>query len=200
MTDLFNDKADDWDANDMVKQLSSAIGNSILNNVSINDQMNIMDFGAGTGLISSHIASLVKNIVAVDTSEAMLTQLASKPELQNKVKTVCQDITIKPLSERFDLIVSAMAMHHVKDTDKLLEVFAKHLNSGCKIALADLDKEDGSFHPQDIQGVYHDGFERSELQTLLTKHGFVDIHFYTAHTVYKEGKQYPIFLVVASKS
>ena len=33
MTDLFNEKAKDWDASEMRKALSSAIGSSILENV-----------------------------------------------------------------------------------------------------------------------------------------------------------------------
>jgi len=115
MTELFNEKAKDWDANKMIKMLSSAIGSSILEHISLHDQMRVMDFGAGTGLISSQIAPLVKKIVAVDTSEAMLNKLSSKPELHGKVEIVCQDITDRPIDGKFDLIMSAMAMHHVKD-------------------------------------------------------------------------------------
>jgi len=40
-----------------------------------------MDFGAGTGLITSQVAPLVKKIVAVDISETMLNKLFTKPEL-----------------------------------------------------------------------------------------------------------------------
>ncbi len=199
MSDLFNEKAKDWDTNEMVKMLSSAVGASIIEKIPLHDQMRVMDFGAGTGLISSQIAPLVKKIVAVDTSESMLTKLAAKPELHDKVEIVCQNINDKPLNEKFDLIMSAMAMHHVKDTPKLIQRFAEHLKSGALIALADLDKEDGSFHPEDIEGVFHSGFERDELQTLLEQHGFGDIHFLTAHTVTREEKKYPIFLVTATK-
>jgi 2-polyprenyl-3-methyl-5-hydroxy-6-metoxy-1,4-benzoquinol methylase len=199
MTELFNEKAKDWDANKMIKMLSSAIGSSILEHISLHDQMRVMDFGAGTGLISSQIAPLVKKIVAVDTSEAMLNKLSSKPELHGKVEIVCQDITDRPIDGKFDLIMSAMAMHHVKDIHRLIQRFAEHLNFGALIALADLDKEDGSFHPKDTEGVFHFGFKRNELQIILEKHGFWEIHFLTAHTVNKEEKGFPIFLVTATK-
>ena len=96
MTDLFNEKAKDWDASEMRKALSSAIGSSILENVYLHDQMSVMDFGAGTGLISSQVAPMVKKIVAVDISEAMLNKLVSKPELQGKVEIVCQKLLINP--------------------------------------------------------------------------------------------------------
>ena len=200
MNDLFNEKAKDWDASEMRKALSSAIGSSILENVYLHDQMSVMDFGAGTGLISSQVAPMVKKIVAVDISEAMLNKLVSKPELQGKVEIVCQDIIDKPIAEKFDLIMSAMAMHHVKETSRLIQRFSELLSPQAFIALADLDKEDGSFHPEDTEGVFHLGFKRNELQIILEKYGFSQIRFFTAHKVFKEGKNYPIFLVTATKN
>lgn len=200
MSDLFNEKAKDWDKNDLPRQLSAAIGSSILENISFHEQMDVLDFGAGTGLISAHVAPLVNKIIALDISAAMLEQLVAKPELHGRVKAVCQNIIDKPLAAKFDLIMSAMAMHHVADTDKLIQRFAEHLKPGARVALADLDKEDGSFHPEDAKGVFHSGFDRDEFQRLLAKHGFEDIHFVTAHTVDKEEKRYPIFLAIATKN
>ena len=200
MTDLFQEKAQDWDVNDVVKALSKGIGSAILNNVSLDKSMHVMDFGAGTGLITAQVADKVGKVTAVDVSEAMLERLAAKAELKGKVEIVCQNIIEQPLGTEFDLIVSAMAMHHVKDTDKMIERFAQHLKPGASVALADLDEEDGSFHPEDVQGVHHSGFNREALTEKLKSHGFKDIRFVTAHTASKEEKDYPIFLVLASKA
>ncbi len=93
-----------------------------------------------------------------------------------------------------------MAVHHVEDTGKLIKRFAEHLRPGAMIALADLDKEDGSFHPEEAEGVFHSGFEREEFQRILEGHGFEKIKFVTAHSVNKAKKEYPIFLVIASRS
>lgn len=199
MTDHFEEKARDWDVNDRVKQLSAAIGSALLEHVPLHARMRVMDFGAGTGLISAHVAARVARIVAVDTSEAMLEALAAKAELRGKVEAVCQDIIRQPLDARFDLIMSAMAMHHVPDTGALLRRFAEHLDPGGLVALADLDKEDGSFHPPETQGVFHHGFDRGELGALLASTGFEDIRFHTAHSVITEDGEYPVFLVVARK-
>ena len=199
MADLFEEKAKEWDVNEMVRALSSAIGSAITDNVQLETHMKVMDFGAGTGLITSQVASHVANVAAVDVSQSMLDKLRAKPELQGKVDTFCQDILQQPFGLEFDLIVSAMAMHHVEDTDKMVQRFAEHVKSGAMVALADLDTEDGSFHPQDIEGVYHDGFDRAQLQGTMEKHGFTDIKFLTAHTVIKVDKSYPIFLLTASK-
>jgi len=199
MSEYFDKKAEDWDADDMVRSLSAAIGSAILEHVPLNNQTEVMDFGAGTGLISSYVAPLVRKIVAVDTSDAMLDALVAKPELHGKVEAVCRDITDRPLDAQLDLIMSAMAMHHVQDTHKLIQRFAEHLRPGGMVALADLDKEDGSFHPDEAAGVFHHGFDRDELRAILEMHGFENVHYLTAHTVAREDKEFPVFLVTGTK-
>ena len=199
MADLFEEKSLEWDKNEMIRGLSSAIGSTILQKVDFQPDMEVMDFGAGTGLISSQVASKVGRITAVDISEAMLEKLSAKPELKNKVQTICQDITKQPLDKKYDVIVSAMAMHHVEDTDNLARTLAAHLKPRGKVALADLDAEDGTFHPEETEGVYHSGFDRDAMKSVLEKNGFDNIEFVTAHTVEKETGRYPIFLVTATK-
>lgn len=199
MTDLFQEKAQEWDTNDMIKLLSAAVGSCILEHVELNEHMQVMDFGAGTGLITSQVAPHVSRITAVDVSQSMLEKLVAKQTLKEKVEPLCHNIIEQPIDTRFDLIVSAMAMHHVEDTDKMLQRFAEHLKPSARVALADLDKEAGTFHPADAEGVFHHGFERDELQKKMEDNGFKDISFVTAHTVDKEGKTYPVFLALATR-
>jgi SAM-dependent methyltransferase len=200
MTDLFKEKAKNWDANERRKQLSQGIGGAILNNVALHDQMHVMDFGAGTGLITAQVAPLVKKVTAVDVSESMLAKLMSKEELKGKVDILCQDITLHPMGVEHDLIMSAMAMHHVEDTHRMVQSFAQHLKPGGQLALADLDAEDGGFHSSPSEGVFHAGFERAAFAEILQQHGFKDIHFVTAYTAVRENGDYPIFLAMARKN
>ena len=200
MTDLFEEKAEDWDRREVVRALSNAIGSAMVEQVPFAADMTVMDFGAGTGLITAQVAPRVEQVVGVDTSPAMLEKLAAKPELQGRVAIACQDILEQPLAQTFDAIVSAMAMHHVEDTDRLIETFARHLKPGGWLALADLDTEDGSFHPPDVEGVYHHGFDRQALGERLERHGFTDVRFVTAHTVQREDGNFPVFLVTARKA
>lgn len=199
MSNLFDKKADNWDTQSIPQQLSKTIGPAIIENIELRPDMEVMDFGAGTGLLTSHIAPLVKSVTAVDISAAMLDRLTAKPELKEKVTAFCQDILDKPLDKQFDLIISAMAIHHVKATALLLESFARHLKPGAQVALADLDSEDGSFHPPQTQGVFHLGFDREAFSLLLKKSGFEDVQFLTAHIIEKDGTDYPVFLVLARK-
>ncbi|MCB9684123.1 MAG: class I SAM-dependent methyltransferase [Alphaproteobacteria bacterium] len=199
MTDLFHDKAAEWDARPVPAQISEGVVRAMLDRVSLSPELVVMDFGAGTGLVGGKLAPHVGHIHAVDISRAMLEQLATKEELRGKVTIHCQDIVHEPLAHEVDLVVSAMAMHHVEDTAALMRAWFRHLRPGGRLAIADLDAEDGSFHPPGTEGVYHSGFERDALRALLAAAGFEDVAFDTAVEVHKEDRAYPVFLLTASR-
>lgn len=200
MTDLFRDKASDWDTRPVPAQISEGVTRALREAIALTPSMTVMDFGAGTGLVASKVAPDVERLVAVDVSEAMLAQLAAKPELQGKVRIAHRDILEEPLDEKVDLVVSAMAMHHVKDTRALLAALHAHLRPSGRVALADLDTEPGTFHPPGTEGVFHAGFDREELRALATEAGFTDVAFVTACEVHRDERAYPIFLMTATRA
>ncbi len=200
MTDLFQDKAADWDSRPFPQQISEGVVGAIRANVPLDASMTVLDFGAGTGLVSNGIAPLVGHIHAVDISEAMLTQLAAKEALRGRVTIHCQDLLSAPLDVKVDLVVSAMAMHHVEDTAGLFRALYGHLRPGGRVALADLDAEDGTFHAPGTEGVFHSGFDRDALGAKLTAAGFSDVSFTTAVEVHKDGRVWPVFLVTARRN
>jgi cyclopropane fatty-acyl-phospholipid synthase-like methyltransferase len=196
--DHFAEKSRDWDARPVPLQISTAVGPLLRESLDWHAGMRIMDFGAGTGLLAAHVAPLVAKVIAVDTSPSMLEALAGKEELRDVVEPRCQDILLAPLGERFDAIVSAMALHHVQDTDALFARFREHLEPGGQLALADLDSEDGTFHPPETEGVFHHGFDRDDLKRRLETAGFEAVRFQTALEVTREdGRTFPVFLVTA---
>lgn len=181
MADLFQDKAADYDVRPVPHQISEGVVGCLLQNVTMD-------------------AARVKHILAVDVSPAMLEQLAKKPELEGKVTVICQNILEQPLDTQVDLVVSAMAMHHIHDTQALFHTLHAHLLPGGRMAIADLDIEDGDFHPPNTEGVFHSGFDRSAIQEKLEQAGFSKIEFATACSVERNEKRYPIFLVTAQKA
>jgi len=200
MTDLFTDKAADWDARPLPQRISEGVGAALLARVPLHADQTVLDFGAGTGLLTGHVAPKVAQVIAVDVSPAMLAQLAAKPAFKDKVETVCQNLLDVPLGRQVDLVVSAMAMHHVQDTPALLRTLFEHLKPGGHVALADLDAEDGDFHPPGMDGVFHAGFAREPFADALRAAGFSDVTIETACAIEKDGKRYPIFLATASRA
>jgi len=199
MTERFNIAAEQWDKGDMRQNIAHAVFQTISNRISLLSNMNIMDFGAGTGLLSFKIAPLVKEVIGVDLSEKMLEQLENKNSDTLRVEALCHDICKLPLDKKFNGIVSSMALHHVEDTAGLFCVFHSHLKRDGFIAIADLEAEDGSFHTHGNEGVFHFGFERDSLRQIIENAGFEHVRFHHAYTVEKENGKYPIFLVTATK-
>jgi hypothetical protein len=90
----------------------------------------------------------------------------------------------------------------VKDIDSIFNKFLNLLNIGGYLAIADLYREDGSFHGKGFDG--HLGFDVEYLCNKLRILGFNTIRHQHCHTMAKEDeasniKEYPIFLLTALK-
>ena len=73
------------------------------------------------------------------------------------------------------------------------------LRPGGRIALADLDTEDGTFHDADAEGIYHLGFGRDALAESARAAGFADVAFESATEIERDGRRYPLFLLLARR-
>jgi 2-polyprenyl-3-methyl-5-hydroxy-6-metoxy-1,4-benzoquinol methylase len=113
------------------------------------------------------------------------------------------DLSIDPLpAEKYDITYSLMVLHHIPDARGILKKFYDVLEPNGYVVIADLDKEDGSFHTDGTTDVYK-GFERRELQEWVETAGFGNVQASTAYEIRKEvdGKEkvFPVFLMVAQK-
>ena len=161
-----------------------------------------MDFGCGTGLITLNLAPRLGSIAGVDSSLKMVERLNAKVvELGcANARGVRLDLEQGELPEgRYHLITSAMTMHHIPEIAPLLTAFRNLLHPGGRIALADLEAEDGSFHENPV-GVFHHGFSREQFKQLLIQSGFSDIAISTVAEVTKGEASYPVFLATATAS
>ncbi len=202
----FDKEAAQWDANAFRVNLARDVSAAMIREVQPTKELKVLDFGCGTGLITLAIQPLVKDITGADSSTGMLETLDGKIAEQKlgniHTKHVDFEKGQRP-NGSYDLIVSSMVMHHVPDTYDLFREWHKLLQPGGRVAFADLDTEDGSFHG-DNTGVFHLGFDRGHLRGLLQQAGFTDIRDTTATVVKKEleGKglrEFSIFLITATR-
>jgi cyclopropane fatty-acyl-phospholipid synthase-like methyltransferase len=197
--DLFANKSKSWDMNSKRVQNAKGIAELIVKNIKLNKSMEIMDFGAGTGLLSYFVAPYVEKIVAVDNSPSMLLEFQSKcNEFVCETEVIEKDLSVESLERSFDGIISSMTIHHLDDTLALFAKLYSMLNDGGFIAIADLDSEDGSFH-SDNTGVFHHGFDREALQLIAEEAGFKQVKFDTASTINKPHCTFTVFLLTAVK-
>ena len=195
--DFFKHKADSYEKiNHRVANVEN-IASAILGSIHFKPDMNLVDFGSGTGLLLEKIAPLVNSITAIDISASMNQQLESKRDsIDCELEIIEMDLNQAVLNRKFDGIISSMTMHHIDDISAMFENFYALLNPGGFIAIADLETEDGSFHTEDT-GVFHFGFEPGEILGFATKAGFKNTAVSNVSTVRKPQGNYPVFLLSA---
>lgn len=180
--------------------LAEAVVKAILSRVPISAEMEAMDYGCGTGLVTLLLAPRVRSILGADISEGMLSVLRDKIASQSipNVDTVILDLQRDPpLAPRFDLIVSSMTMHHVADPASLIGKLATMLEPGGWLCVADLDSESGDFH-SDKTGIHHFGFDRDRIRGIFEEAGLGSVTLDTAHVIAREVegvmREFPVFL------
>lgn len=200
----FNAEAAQWDANPGRVKLAGEVANAIIREARPTREMDVLDFGCGTGLVTLKLQPLVKTITGVDSSEGMLGVLEGKVRAQGLANVNTRFVDLEKggrVEGSYDLIMSSVTLHHVPDTAGLLAQWHGLLRPNGQVCFADFDTEDGSFH-SDNTGVFHFGFDREQLKKLLREAGFRDIRDTTASTIIKEiegkGKRaFPVFLITA---
>jgi len=197
--DFFAHKAKNYENEKRRVDNVTNIANLILKEIDYNKNMDIMDFGSGTGLLLSKIAPYVNSITAVDMSKSMNEVLSEKIDKLDCIVNIKQiDLSKEILDMKFDNIISSMTIHHVLDIEKLFIKFYNMLNDNGTIALSDLDTEDGTFHKEDT-GVFHFGFDRDEFLNIAKKVGFKNLKIQTVGNVIKPYGEYGVFLLTGRK-
>ena len=201
----FDQKAASWDEEPRRVALAREVANAIITAVQPTAEMDALDFGCGTGLLTLFLQPKVRSITGVDSSRGMLDILGEKVRkgrLTNVRTRFCDVGRGERPDGRYHLIVSSMTLHHVPELLPLFRLFYDLLLPGGIVSVADLDKEDGTFH-DDPAGVHHFGFERTLVKEMLVEVGFTASHDATAAVIEKGSagrvRDYPVFLVSARK-
>ena len=206
MTNRFDDVAAEWDQVPLRVRMAEVLAGEMIRHLDPRPGQIVMDYGTGTGLIALKLCPHVAKVVAADTSEGMLAVLREKisqagiTTIEPRRWGIDQDPDDLP---GFDAVVSSMTLHHIKDTSAVARAFYRLLVPGGRIALADLDEENGDFHGN-AQATEHNGFNRAALRAVFDQAGFTGLEFHDAHTVVKplaDGREKPfsIFLLTGSK-
>lgn len=201
----FNIEATNWDTERRVCR-AKLIAEEINKSFEAKKNYKALEFGCGTGLISFNLHHKFEKVTLVDTSQGMIDMLNWKIQ-ENNIKNMiaCKIDTNKEsmLTEKYDVIYTSMALHHVLDIEATLENLYKLLNKDGYLCIVDLDEEDGSFHSDEKDFKGYNGFNQRELSNLLEKIGYNDVQsniIYSDAKIISSGKiNYSLFLMTGRK-
>jgi 2-polyprenyl-3-methyl-5-hydroxy-6-metoxy-1,4-benzoquinol methylase len=198
----FDERAKDWDTPERVAR-AAEVADAIRTTLPLARTDRLADVGAGTGLLGLALAHDVGEVVLLDPSAGMIEVASGKLEAGHLtgVQAVRHDLLADPPPvEPFDVAVSLLVLHHLEDTAAALGAIRGLLRPGGRIALADLDTEDGRFHSADAEGIHHHGFDRSALEGIAREAGFVDVATRTAMVIDdRTDGEFPVFLLTGRR-
>lgn len=201
----FDEKAAAWDSNPANWERAEAIAAKIREKINLNPSMTVLEYGAGTGILSFMLKDDVKEITLMDNSIGMVQVMQEKinTEKVDRLKPLFFNLETTPYREKtFDLIITQMVMHHVSDVKAMIRKFYDLLREGGSLAIADLYAEDGSFHGSGFDG--HLGFDVEDLSILLKHIGFKNVSHESCYVVKKQTemhglKDFPVFILTGVK-
>jgi 2-polyprenyl-3-methyl-5-hydroxy-6-metoxy-1,4-benzoquinol methylase len=191
----FNREAAQWDSEGKIK-LMQTLASKTIEGLNLTGELDILDFGCGTGLFGLEFAEHTRSLVGIDTSEGMLQVFDRKTEGDQRFSSHLVNLEDEDFSGEFDLIVSSMAFHHLEHPEKMIKKLKGLLRSDGKMVIVDLDQEDGSFHPDNKgMGVKHFGFAKETLEEWAQSAG-LHLKWEIINKIEKEGREYAQFMAV----
>lgn len=174
--DPWDDVAADWDRDDGPRLYAAAAYESLLTELRERsmrlDGLRVLDFGAGTGLLTERLVAEAGPVFAVDSSAGMLERLAIKAAGWPRV-TVADRLPSDRLE--VDLVVCSSVLGFVDHYRATVEELVRHLAPGGLFVQWDWERTvaDDSDH----------GLTRAEIADALAGAGLVEIGVRTGFSV-----------------
>lgn len=214
----FNDEAAQWDSNPLVHILSAEAWKALQKTIPMLQdeehakEVDVLEIGCGTGLLTFLVAPSVREIVAVDAAEGMIRALKAKIEKSQSKNVVPlavlledpEDGKLPPANtkdgesgprQKFDLILSHLVLHHIPDLKAVLTTMIGCLKPGGMIALTDFEDfgpEAKRFHAESkMAGVERHGINAKWIEGLIREVGFEDVKIEVAWEHEKRVERWP---------
>ncbi len=201
----FNVEAANWDNERRITR-SKTIADEILRSIRIEKHHTAMEFGCGTGLVSFNLHDRFKHITLVDTSSGMIDRLNQKILQSGALNMTARQLDINRDTtslDKYDVIYTSMALHHILDIAATIGHLYDLLNPGGYLCIVELVEDDGSFHKQEKDFTGHNGFDPVKLEKVLARIGFSSVAshvFYNDYKLIEDAKvKYCLFLMTGRK-
>jgi len=197
----FNAAAATWDEEPGRVRMADSVARAIRETIRLSPEMDVLDFGCGTGLLTLRLQPFVRTITGIDTAPGMLAVLEKKVRDQDLSNVRAQLVDVEHgevPAGKFDSVVSSMTFHHIRDVGPVIGRLAALIRPGGCLAVADLDSDEGKFHDSNA-GVFHFGFDRCAMMKQFEAAGLCSIRNRTAAIVTRPSGTFTVFLMTGEK-
>jgi len=138
----------------------------------LEDTWIVGDLGCGTGQIAETVAPFVHQVIAVDSSRAMLKAARQRLAPLAHVEVRQGELEALPIEDALlDAAVSCLVLHHVADPAAVLRAAARALRPGGRLLVIDMVNHDRHEYQQQMGHVWL-GFEPAQITAWLRAAGF----------------------------
>ncbi len=150
------------------------VRDAVLNAAKIQPNDTVLDVGAGTGFLTEGAAKIARNVVALDFSEAMMSEARTKLSGRN-VEFKIGNVEHIPLPDgSINEVIGNMILHHCLNPEMAIRDMARVLTRGGRLALSDLQQHNYEFLREEHADRWL-GFEIDHVRSMLDQTAFEDI-------------------------
>ncbi|WP_162048308.1 class I SAM-dependent DNA methyltransferase [Vibrio taketomensis] len=189
----WDEHADTWETDEATSIYAEEAYSSLIKTINLKGK-HVLDFGCGTGLLSQKMSPLVKDIVALDCSEAMIEQLDNKalPNVEAVVDYLTRGlVAIHPaFRNQFDVVVASSVCGFLPNYADISDIIYSLLEKG------------GYFIHWDWLAVSENeemAMEPSHVERVLTGVGFNQVETSVPFEITTEQGVFKVMMVVAIK-
>ncbi len=184
--------AKDWESRPTTQAFTKFVFDQLLELTDLTDKR-VLEVGCGTGLLAQHFSPLVKDIVALDSSEAMIEELDKK--LLSNVEPVVDHLTRGLAAQhpafrgQFDLIIAASVCEFIDDLEMTMAVAYSLLEQGGAMLVWDVQ-----------QSASGNGIETDRIVQSMQSAGFSQVSHQKAFTLMTDNGELEVALVIGKQA
>lgn len=154
------------------------------------DTTTALDIGPGDGELLHLLAETFTQVIAIDSSKAMLQRTTQRVQSLNNVLLLEKEFTALPRLRKYQCVVAAMVVHHMAAPQLFFHQAFRIIKTGGLLVVVELCRHNHTwaeeacgdlwlgFEPSELTDwAVHAGFDTGEPQYLAQKNGFrIQIH------------------------